>query len=267
MKPLRLRNSLRKIGKRTRTALGAGILLLGFFIFSYIPFTNSFYFLPLLILLSYGATYLAILEEIDGIEHVQLFIIPVYASVVAVLFFYLLPVRLLTRIPFGALFFIMMYGAILAENIFNVTVDKSLPLYRAAYSIMNLILLILFMMAFNILYSFGFSLYANAIIGMLIAFPLVFHGLWIASPMSVLEERTWKYSCAISVILGFSIMILSFLPLKTNIYAIATTGIAYFLVGVSQEIMQDTAYRERIRQYIVVYAILLLLVAFSIQTS
>ena len=105
----------------------------------------------------------------------------------------------------------------------------------------------------------------NALAGTFLLFPLVFHGLWIANPREVLEERIWKYAVVVTALLGFGILIGSFLPLRTNLYAILTVAMTYFLVGITQEVLQDTAFRTRIREYIVVYSVLLVLIVLSMQ--
>ena len=50
-----------------------------------------------------------------------------YFCISLLLFYYLLPTRLLTRIPFVILVGVAMYALLLSENIFNVGVDRTLP--------------------------------------------------------------------------------------------------------------------------------------------
>ena len=83
--------------------------------------------------------------------------------------------------------------------------------------------------------------------------------------MSVLEERIYKMSALLSVFLGFGVIFACFLPLRTTIYAILNVAMAYFLIGVSQEIIQDTVYLNRIKEYVVVYGILIVFIVLSMQ--
>ncbi|PJE62760.1 hypothetical protein COU88_03200 [Candidatus Roizmanbacteria bacterium CG10_big_fil_rev_8_21_14_0_10_39_6] len=261
----KFRNIFLKIGKRKRFALSCAVLSVYLFVITYLPYhTALFHIIPLL-LLTYTVTYIGILEDIEGIEWIQLFILPLSLTVIALLFYYLLPVRLLTRIPFVFLYSVILYAIFLSENIFNVGVEKTLALYRAAYSVANFIILLILLLMFTILFSFGLNYLLASFIGMLAAFPLFFHSLWIANPMSVLEERIYKMSALLSVFLGFGVIFASFLPLRTTIYAILNVAMAYFLIGVSQEIIQDTVYLNRIKEYVVVYGILIVFIVLSMQ--
>ena len=51
------------------------------------------------------------------------------------LFYFLFPTRWITRIPFIIFYSISVYAMFLVSNIFNVGVEKSLQLYRAAFSV------------------------------------------------------------------------------------------------------------------------------------
>jgi len=261
----KLRNILIKIGKRKRFALSCILLSVYLFMITYLPYHIALFHIIPLLLLAYAVTYIGILEDIEGIEWVQLFILPLSLTVIALLFYYLLPVRLLTRVPFVSLYGIMLYAIFLSENIFNVGVEKTLALYRAAYSVTNFIILLILLLMFTILFSFGLNYLLASFIGVLASFPLFFHSLWIANPMSVLEERIYKMSTLLSILLGFGIVFASFLPLKTTIYAILNVAMAYFLIGVAQEIIQDTVYVNRIKEYIIVYGILIVFIVLSMQ--
>ncbi|PJE63414.1 hypothetical protein COU89_03520 [Candidatus Roizmanbacteria bacterium CG10_big_fil_rev_8_21_14_0_10_45_7] len=261
----KLRAMLIGLGKRKRFTIAVVTICLYFFIITSLPYDQALFHVIPLAVLTYVSVFFGILEDVERLEWIQLFILPVYFVVAALFFYYLLPVRLLTRIPFTIITFVCLYAIFLSENIFNVGVERSLPLYRAAYSVINFIMLVVFLMVFTLLYSFSFNLYMNALTGTIIVFPLVFHGMWIANPMEVVEERIWKYAAVLTFLLGFGILIGSFLPLRTNVYAILTVAMSYFLIGIAQEIIQETAYRSRVREYITVYAVLLVLITLSIQ--
>lgn len=260
-----IRTFFLKIGKRKRFAVSTAVLSTYLFLITYVPYHVALFHIIPLLFLAYGVTYIGILEDIEGVEWSQLFTLPLVLTVSALLFYYLLPVRLLTRVPFIITYSILLYAVFLSENIFNVGVERTLALYRAAYSVTNFVILVILLLMFTILFSFGANYLFAAFIGMIASFPLFFHSLWIANPMSVLEERVYKISALLSIILGFGIIFSSFLPLKTTIYAILNVAMAYFLIGVTQEIIQDTVFVNRIKEYVVVYGILLLFIVLSMQ--
>jgi len=235
------------------------VILANFFIILF-PLQTAVYFLPVNAIVVYLATYLAVLEDIEHIEWVVLFILPIYFATSVLLFYYLLPVRWLTRIPFLAVLGVGMYASMLSVNIFNVGVERSLPLYRAAYSVSNFLSLLSFFLLYTVLYSFRLHFLLNTFIGVLLSWPLLFHSVWSVNPKSVLEERVYKFATINSVLLGGGILILNFVPIKPNIFALYTVAISYLLLGVTQEIMADTVFKERIREYLIVFSLLTALV-------
>ncbi|MFA6006002.1 MAG: hypothetical protein WC775_06010 [Patescibacteria group bacterium] len=265
--PKRLLAFLIKIDKRQRMVAAVGITLVSQMIMTLYPFGQVIWFIPLMGILVYIATYVALLEDVEHIEFITLFVLPVYFVMVFLLFFYLLPTRWLTRIPYMLVLSIVLYAILLCENIFNVGVEKSLPLYRAAYSVANFMTLLVLFFMFTVIFSFRLHFLLNAFFGGVFAWPLVFQGIWIASPKAVLEERVYKFATIVSVMLSLAILILNFMPIAPSVFAIFTVSIAYALLGIVQETVQDTVFHERIRGYIVVLAVMTVLVFLSAQWS
>ena len=259
----KLYNFFRKIDKRQRFIASIGLILVFNIIITQFSFTHATLVLPLYALILYGASYFFLLEEISQIEWIALFILPVTYGISLLLFYYLLPVFWLTRIPYLIVLAIGMYAIILCENIFNVGVEKSLPLYRAAFSVANFMILVVCFLLYTVLYSFHLHFLVNTFIGGVLAWPLFFHGIWIANPKEVLEERVYKYATILTVLFSFGILIMNFIPIKTNIFAFYTVAIIYLLLGTTQEIIQDTAFRERIRIYLIVFVLMTILMLLS----
>ena len=247
---------LRKVDKRQRLLIAVGIVVGFNLLVILFPLSVAVYLLPLEILIVYLATFLALLEDIEHIEWLVLFILPIYLAVSLVLFYYLLPMRWLTRIPFLVVMGVGMYASMLSVNIFNVGVEKSLPLYRAAYSVSNFLSLLAFFLLFTVLFSFRLHFLLNGFMALLISFPLLFHNLWAANPKAVLEERVYKFATIIAIVLSFFVLALNFMPIKTNIYALYSVAVVYLLSGLTQEIMTDTVFKERVREYLVVFGLL-----------
>jgi len=259
----RIWSFLNKIDKRQRLVFSVGIVFLGNLFITLLPLNWALWFIPVDIMLVYIATYLALLEDIEHIEWLVLFILPIYLAVSLLLFYYLLPIHWLTRIPYLVVLSITLYAGILSENIFNVGVEKTLPLYRAAYSVSNFLTLLTAFLIFTVLYSFRLNFLVNGFLGLLIAWPLFFHSTWSANPKAVLEERVYKFATINTVLLAFAVLLLNFVPIKTNIFALYTVAIFYLLSGITQEVINDTVFRERVREYLIVFGVLSILVLMS----
>ena len=50
--------------------------------------------------------------------------------------------------------------------------------------------------------------------------------------------------------LSVALLLFGFLPVKTNILSLYAISIAYVLIGVTQEIIQDTAFRDRVEYFV-----------------
>lgn len=251
---------LKRIDKRQRLFV-AVLIVVGFnLLITFFPLQIALYLLPLDILIIYLATFFALLEDINNIEWFVLFVLPIYLLVSLLLFYYLLPMRWLTRLPFLLVLSIGAYAAMLSVNIFNVGVEKSLPLYRAAFSVSNFLSLLTFFLLFTVLYSFRLHFLLNGFFALIISWPLLFHNLWSANPKAVLEERIYKYATINSLMLCFVVLVLNFMPIKTNIYALYTVGTVYLISGLTQEIITDTVFKERVREYLIVFAVLTVMI-------
>jgi hypothetical protein len=111
-----------------------------------------------------------------------------------------------------------------------------------------------------VLFSFKLHFLFNAFIGGLLAWPLFFQGIWMANPKEVLEERVYKFASIITILLAFSVLILNFIPIKASILSLFTVAIAYILLGTIQEVIHDTVFKERIREYLLVFTIMFFMV-------
>ncbi len=252
--------SIRKASKRQRFVYATLLIVGANSLLTLLPFQVAIYLVPLLLVMVYAATYMALLEEIEQIEWVVLFILPVYFSVSMFFFYYLLPDRLFAKVPYFLALSVGTYAVLLSENIFNVGVEKSLPLYRAAFSVANFLTLVVFFLMYTVLLSFRLHFLFNAFFGALISWPLFFHGIWMSSPKAVLEERIYKFATVLTILLSFAVLVLNFMPIKTSIFALYNVAVAYVLLGITQEIIQDTVFRERIREYLIVFSLMTVLV-------
>lgn len=255
---------LKQIDKRQRLAIAVATIVFFNLSITLLPLRQALFLLPVDILVIYLATFLALLEDINHIEWFVLFVLPIYLLVSILLFYYLLPTGWLTRLPFLVVLSVAGYASLLCVNIFNVGVEKSLPLYRAAFSVSNFLTLLAFFLLFTVLFSFRLHFLLNGFLSLLISWPLLFHNLWAANPKEVLEERIYKFATINGVLLSFAVLVLSFLPIKTNIYALYSVAVVYLLSGLTQEVINETAFKERVREYLIVFAALSVMVFLTI---
>jgi len=250
-----------KIEKSRRIVISA-VILGSLMLFSTFFFFDKFYiFIPILIVVTYFLTYFSLLEGIEKIEWLLLFIIPVVFTVVSYLFFFLFPSRWLTRLPFITIYVISIYAILRTSNIFNVGVEKSLQLYRAAFSV-NFFYqtLIIFFFA-----NFYLSLKLNPILNglgiMIMSFILAFHLFWVIKLELVFEKLTLLYTILLCLIMAEIGCMLSFYTLEIPVFALVITASYYGLAGLTYAYLDQRLFKETIREYLFVI-IFVYLVAF-----
>lgn len=238
-----------------------GLLLLT----TFFDFEKVWIFLPLLILATYFLTYLAVLEGINKSEWLILFIMPVLFTVFTYFFYYLFPVRWLTRLPLVLGYGFSMYAILLTSNIFNVGVEKNIQLYRAAFSINFLFQTLIVFLATEVILSFRQFFLVNGLGMFVVIFPLALQLFWSVHPQPRIEKRDIFYAFIISFVIAQAVTVLSFVPLKTIIMALFITGIFYSLGGLFYHYLDEKLFKQTIREYCMVIFFIAVIVLLTIQ--
>ena len=125
-------NNILHLNKRQKIIISAGILTIGLLSTQLVDFNLRFNFIGGLFLLSYALSVWALWEGLNLTKALVLMILPTFFTVALASFYFLLPVRWLTRLPIAFAFGLMFYLLLLAQNVFNVASLRTIPLYRAA---------------------------------------------------------------------------------------------------------------------------------------
>lgn len=257
-------NLFGRIEKRKRFVIGTFFLAFLVLISSFLTFNQVKYFVFFIAFSVYLTTFFSILEGISRIEWVMLFVLPVYFTVSFIFFYFLLPVRWLTRLPFVSLFTISIYAILLSSNIFNVGVEKSLQLFRAAFSVNFLFLTITAFLTFSLLLSFRLSFFFNFLLSLILIFPLSYQFLWTIDPKEKFSKELFKYSGLISLLIAELALFFSFVPIRPNIFALLLTATFYSLSGLFQAFLEERLFKSVIREYLIVFIGVLLIALVSI---
>lgn len=211
-------------------------------------------------LLAYGTSAFALREDLRGIEWLSLLILPTLFTAAVSLFYFLLPVRWLTRVPVAALYGLGMYALLLTENIYNVAANRTIGLLRAAHTVGFLITLVTNFLLINTVLAFRFfPLYNSLIVGIL-AFLLIFQALWSIELSPTVGRRVWQLSLTLSVIMSELTLVFSFWPIKTTMLALFLTTCLYSLVGMAQQYIADKLYKKTVSEFLWVSLIVFILV-------
>ncbi|MBP9690463.1 hypothetical protein KBD81_00115, partial [Candidatus Woesebacteria bacterium] len=206
------------VPKRLRVIIATITMLLLFTTSSFFSFTNSWYIFVLVITLaSFITTFFAIYEDITGDEWYMLFIMPIFFALSLYLFYSLLPVRWLTRLPFLVLLSFGYYAMLLTSNIFNIGVEKSIQLYRAAFSINYLAQSFIIFLVTLVTISFRFNFLLNGMLVGGISYLLSLQLFWSVKLDKGFDVRLLKLSGVVGLIMFELALLLSFVPMRLNV--------------------------------------------------
>lgn len=268
-----------KLNKRFRFVLSSFILSGIMLIATFFPFEKFLVFIPLFIFSTLTVNYFSILEGVSRIDRhrivykpwspgwLMLFLMPVYMTVSFYLFYFLFPIRWLTRLPFIFIYLISIYALLLTSNIFNIGVEKSLQLFRAAFSVNFFYQVLVFFLITNVLFSLKGNFLLNGIGVMILSFPLALHLLWSVKPRVDLENKVINYAFFISWLLMELAVVFSFIPINASMVSLFITSSYYSLGGLLYSSLEKKLFKEVVREYIVVWIVVFLIVFLSIRFS
>lgn len=190
---------------------------------------------------------------------------PVMFTITCYLFYFLFPVRWLTRVPFLVIYGCSMYAVLLTSNIFNVGVGKSLQLYRAAFSVNYFYQTLIMFLLFIVIFSFKQIFFINGVLVFLMVFPLSMQLLWSVKPKTSIDPKITTYSTLISLVISQLAIALSFMPVKSTIMALFLTACYYSLSGLFYNYLDEKLFRQTVREYIFVLGFVSVILLLSMQ--
>lgn len=263
---INIRSHLRKqrrfyvhLDKTQRFALQTCILTAGILTTQLIWQDYRFVMVGIIALVAYGLTAWSLSEDIKGIEWVTLFILPVLFTASVSIFYFLLPARWIIRLLLTSTFAIGTYAILKAENIYNVAVERSIPLLRVAQTSGLLITLVVVFFISNIVFSLKLPFWANSMFIMPLIFLLCVQSLWTITLEKKISKDVWFFSLLTAVIVGEESLAISFWPLSLSTAALFLAATYYSVVGIIQQHLQGRLFRNTIREYVFAYVIALIL--------
>jgi len=181
----------------------------------------------------------ALWGELSGIKYFLLILLPVYFVMGASLFYFLLPVRWLTRLPFAFLFGISVYLLMLTSNIYNVAAIRTIALLRAAHAVGLLFSIVSTFFLANVLFSLHLPFYLVVAGSFLITFPLYLVGLWSYELEEFISRKVFLYSLIFALVSAQIALVLSFWPIVPINGALALATLVYVLLGLAQFEFQE----------------------------
>lgn len=244
--------------KRQKIIISTILLTIGLLSTQLVDFNLRFKFLAGLGILAYILSVWALWEGLNWIKAIILMILPTFFSVAVASFYFLLPVRWLTRLPVATAFGITFYLLLLAQNVFNVAAIRTIPLYRAASTASFLFTLLSAFFMYNVIYAFNLLFLWNGVVVFLISFPLILQVLWSIEMEDRVSPSIVIQCFILSLILGELALSFSFWPMPTTIWSLSLSSTMYVLVGLTTQFLRGRISRRVVWEYLGIGAVVLI---------
>jgi len=246
-----LKNSVLKIAKRSRFIISASFLTIILILTQLLPPQNIFLAVFSLGIISLLLSLWCLWEDLAGIEYLTL-LLPLFLFTFGIgLFYYLLPLRWVTRLPVGVLYAFGIYSLFLTQNIFNVAAIRTIGLLRAARTVSLLFSLITAFFLLNTVFSFHLMFYWNFFLVFGLSFLIILPLFWEEKLTPHIEKDILNISLVTSLIIAEAALILSFWPLKVTFIALYLISLLYSLIGINQIKLKDFPLKNSIWEYLV----------------
>lgn len=252
-------NQILQLNKRQKIIVVASLLTIGLLSTQLVDFNLRFKFIAGLSILAYFFSLWALWEGLNLTKAVILLILPTFFTLAYTSFYFLLPVRWLTRLPVATLFGLMFYLLLLAQNVFNVASIRTIPLYRAASTAAFLFTLLSAFFIFNVIFAFNLLFLWNGVAVLLISFPLILQVLWSIQMEDKVTVANLVQSFILSLILGELALSFSFWPMPTTIWSLALSSSMYVLLGLTTQVLRGRTTKRGVWEYLGIGALVLII--------
>lgn len=253
----------RLFSKRQEFVLATSILTFGLLLTQLVGFDQRFEMVGGLSILAFCLCAFALREDLKGIEWLTLLSLPTLFTLAVSLFYFLLPVRWLTRLPTVIFYALGIYALLLTENIFNVAAERSIQLLRVAQSVGFLITLVSIFLLFDTFFSFHLGSLSNFLAVFFISWPLFLQALWSVRLEAKLSRPIFFYSLFLSLCLAELAFVFSFWQVRPTIEALFLTTVFYSLAGVVQNYFLGRLFKKTVNEFILVLLVVFLLTFFT----
>lgn len=247
------------LNKRQRIIVSSAILTIGLLSTQLVDFNLRFKFISGLAVLSGVLSIWSLWEGLNLTKAVILLILPVFFTVGVASFYFLLPVRWLTRLPVGVSFGLMFYLLLLAQNVFNVASIRTIPLYRAASTASFLFTLLAAFFIFNVLYAFNLLFFWNGAAVALISFPLILQVIWTINMGNWVSIQDLVQGFILSLVLAELAFSFSFWPMPTTIWSLSLSSAMYVLLGLATQFLRGKMVKRVMWEYLSIGAAVLVI--------
>lgn len=239
------------LSKRQKIIIAAFLVTLGLVYTQNVSLFERTKYIIGLSVFSFFVSLWALWEGMNRVKAATLLLLPTLFTLGMASFYFLLPIRWLTRLPTDLAFGLMFYFLLLSQNVFNVAAVRTIPLYRAASTVTFLFTIITAVLLFHILHAFALGSIWNGAIVAIIGFLLIMPIVW-SVEMEEISFRLLIYSGVLSLLLGEFALALSFWPIPSNslMWSIGLSSVLFILLGIVLDFLRDRFTQKEVYLYL-----------------
>jgi len=238
--------------KRRRFILTSIALSFGFVAIQYLPDSLRFLSIGSLGLTSILFFWWSLSGGIGKNATLLTLVLPFLFTIGVGLFWFLLPVSLLTRIPVIILFALGIYALSLTANIYTVSAIRTIALLRTARGVGFVITLFTFFLTFDTIFSFKWPIIFNFITIFSFSFLLFLQGFWSVTLEKDLSRENLNLALISSLIVGEIAAMLFFWPVSVVVGSLFLTSASYLLLGLGQAHLEERFFAQTVREYLLI---------------
>lgn len=266
-KVLKKKSYLFNIPKRQKFIITVVILSLMLFISEQLFGKGGIYIAVILSILTDIFVFWAVRSDLKNNFSPQVFILPLFYTLACALFYFLVPVRFLTRVGMTSLYALGLYSLLLSENIFIVSSIRTIALLSSARTVSFIITILSYFFLSNVVFSLHLNILLTLLFIFVFSFPLILHSIWTNTLESNFMSHV-QWTLLIALCLVEITLVLWFWPTNPTILALFLTCIFYILVGISQMWLNKRLFKAVMWEYIWVSVIVFLVfLTFSLRSS
>lgn len=201
------------------------------------------------VILAYLLSVWALWEGLNWLKAAVLMVLPGLFALAVSSYYFLLPVRWLTRLPVAAVFGLIWYTLLLSQNVFNVSTTRTIPLYRVASTWVFVLTIITASLLFNVIYSLHLFYFLNGVVTFFLCLILLLQLLWTVE-MENLSPVIIVTAVLMALIVGEVGTAISFWPLSNAMASVMLTASLYLVCGVSLDHLRGRLNREVVLGYL-----------------
>lgn len=237
------------MNKRFKYLLASLFSSLGFFFFISLPYESRYFglmvgFVLVVFCFWFG---LGVMFEKSLYLRIMTVLLPVCFFIGFGMFVALLPYGFWGRLIFSVIFGLVLYTTFLVENVFMVAIGfKTVPLYRAAYTVSLIVLLLASFFMFNTLLSFRLPFYGNGLwvfFISLIIFAYQFWAIAIELPDDGVDKNAKSYVIVPAVLMSQLAVLFSFWPVGIFKGSVYLVSIVYIMSGLIQADIRERLFK------------------------